>query len=80
MSANLAGLAKELARALVDSPEEVSVVSSGDSEYVRLELEVAEDDLGRVIGRSGRTAKALRTILSAAAAQNDQRCSLDIVE
>lgn len=80
MSANLAGLAKELAVALVDSPQEVSVVTSGDSEYVRLELEVAEEDLGRVIGRSGRTARALRTILSAAAAQNGQRCSLDIVE
>jgi hypothetical protein len=80
VSANLAGLAKELAVALVDSPQEVSVVTSGDSEYVRLELEVAEEDLGRVIGRSGRTARALRTILSAAAAQNGQRCSLDIVE
>ena len=80
MSANLAGLAKELAKALVDSPEEVSVVSSADGDFVRLELEVAEDDLGRIIGRSGRTARALRTVLSAAAAQNDLRCSLDIVE
>jgi predicted RNA-binding protein YlqC (UPF0109 family) len=80
VSANLAGLAKELAKALVDSPEEVSVETSGDSEYVKLELEVAEEDLGRVIGRSGRTARALRTILAAAAAQNGQRCSLDIVE
>jgi uncharacterized protein len=80
VGANLAGLAKELATALVDSPQQVSVVTSGDSEFVRLELEVAEEDLGRVIGRSGRTAKALRTILSAAAAQNGQRCSLDIVE
>ncbi len=80
MGANLVGLAKELAKALVDSPEEVTVVTSGDSEFVRLELEVAEDDLGRVIGRSGRTARALRIILSAAAAQNGQRCSLDIVE
>jgi predicted RNA-binding protein YlqC (UPF0109 family) len=80
MSANLAGLAKELAKVLVDSPDEVDVITSGDSEYVKLELEVAEDDLGRVIGRSGRTAKALRTILSAAADKNGQRCSLDIVE
>ena len=80
MSANLAGLAKELAKALVDSPDEVTVAASGDSEYVKLELEVAEDDLGRVIGRSGRTARALRTILSAAADKNGQRCSLDIVE
>ena len=80
MSANLPELTKELAKALVDSPEEVLVVASGDSAYVKLELEVAEDDLGRVIGRSGRTARALRTILSAAADKNGQRCSLDIVE
>lgn len=80
MSANLPELAKELATALVDSPGEVSVAVSGDSAYVKLELEVAEDDLGRVIGRSGRTARALRTILSAAAEKNGQRCSLDIVE
>jgi hypothetical protein len=80
MSANLAGLAKELAKSLVDYPDDVSVVASGDSEHVKLELEVAEDDLGRVIGRSGRTAKALRTILSAAADKDGQRCSLDIVE
>jgi len=80
MSANLAGLAKELAKTLVDSPDEVSFVTSGDSDYVKLELEVSEDDLGRVIGRSGRTARALRTILSAAADKNGQRCSLDIVE
>jgi predicted RNA-binding protein YlqC (UPF0109 family) len=80
MSANLAGLAKELAMSLVDFPDDVSVITSGDSEYVKLELEVAEDDLGRVIGRSGRTARALRTILSAAADKNGQRCSLDIVE
>ena len=46
MSANLAGLAKELAMSLVDYPDDVSVITSGDSEYVKLELEVAEDDLG----------------------------------
>jgi predicted RNA-binding protein YlqC (UPF0109 family) len=80
MSANLPELAKTLAKALVDSPEDVLVVAAGDSEYVKLELEVAEDDLGRVIGRSGRTARALRTILSAAAEKNGQRCALDIVE
>jgi uncharacterized protein len=78
--ANLAGLTNELAKALVDSPDEVSVASSADGDFVRLELEVAEEDLGRVIGRSGRTARALRIVLSAAAAQNGQRCSLDIVE
>jgi uncharacterized protein len=80
VAANLSGLAKELARALVDAPDEVSVATSADGDFVRLELEVAEEDLGRVIGRSGRTARALRIILGAAAAQNGQRCSLDIVE
>jgi hypothetical protein len=78
--ANLPALAKELAKSLVDEPEEVVVISSGDSDFVRLELEVAEDDLGRVIGRSGRTARALRTILNAAAEKSGRRCSLDIVE
>jgi hypothetical protein len=80
MPANLPALAKELAKALVDSPDDVVVVASGDSEFVRLELEVAEEDLGRVIGRSGRTARALRTILSAAAEKSGKRCVLDIVE
>jgi len=80
MSANLAGLAKELAKALVDYPEEVSAELSGGGDFVRVELEVAEDDMGRIIGRSGRTARALRIILSAAAEKNGQRCSLDILE
>jgi predicted RNA-binding protein YlqC (UPF0109 family) len=80
MSANLAGLAKELAKALVDYPEEVSAELSGSGDFVRVELEVAEDDMGRIIGRSGRTARALRIILSAAAEKNGQRCSLDILE
>jgi predicted RNA-binding protein YlqC (UPF0109 family) len=80
MSANLAGLARELAKALVDDPEEVSAELSGSGDFVRVELEVAEDDLGRIIGRSGRTARALRTILSAAAEKDGRRCSLDIVE
>jgi hypothetical protein len=78
--ANISALAKELAKALVDSPDDVVVVASGDSEFIRLELEVAEEDLGRVIGRSGRTARALRTILSAAAEKSGKRCVLDIVE
>jgi predicted RNA-binding protein YlqC (UPF0109 family) len=80
MPANLPALAKELARSLVDAPEEVLVTSSNDGDFVRLELEVAEDDLGRVIGRSGRTARALRTILNAAAEKDGRRCALDIVE
>jgi hypothetical protein len=80
MPANLPALAKELAKALVDSPEDVAVAASGDSEFIRLELEVAEEDLGRLIGRSGRTARALRTILSAAAEKSGKRCVLDIVE
>jgi len=80
MHANLPELTRELAKALVDYPEDVIVETSGDRDFVRLELEVAEDDLGRVIGRSGRTARALRIILSAAAEQDGRRCSLDILE
>lgn len=80
MAANLKGLTTELAKALVDAPDEVDCYATEDGDYVRLELEVAEDDLGRVIGRGGRTARALRTVLNAAAAKDDLRCGLDILE
>ncbi|MDR3764939.1 MAG: KH domain-containing protein [Acidobacteriota bacterium] len=80
MRANLPELTRELAKALVDYPEDLFVETSGDRDFVRIELEVAEEDLGRVIGRSGRTARALRQILSAAADQDERRVSLDILE
>jgi len=69
-----------IARSLVDQPDAVKVTSKIDEDTVTIELGVAPEDLGKVIGKQGRTARALRTLLSAAAAKIDQRCRLEIVE
>jgi len=70
-----------LARALVDEPDQVEVteVPEGEGELV-LELEVAEADLGRVIGRGGRVANALRSVVRASATQSEQRILVDILD
>lgn len=80
MPADLKGLAEVLAKSLAEKPEEVVVEEQGDGDTVYLDLEVAEGDVGRMIGRGGRTARSLRTILSAAAAKEEKRCSLDILD
>jgi uncharacterized protein len=69
-----------LARALVEHPDEVVVEELEESDATVFELKVAESDLGRVIGRQGRTAKALRTVLSAASAKMKRRAILEILE
>ncbi|MFM8526685.1 MAG: KH domain-containing protein [bacterium] len=76
-----ATLLELLARSLVDEPDQVQVteVPEGERELV-LELEVAEDDLGRVIGRGGRVANALRSVVRASATQSDQRILVDILD
>lgn len=76
--ADLKGLVEAVARALADQPEEVSVRESQRRGTTVYELQVASGDLGRVIGRQGRTAAALRTLLSTAAEADDLRVSLDI--
>jgi hypothetical protein len=69
-----------IAQALVDHPEQVSVSEvTGDQTSV-LELKVAKEDIGKVIGKQGRTARAMRTILSAASAKIKKRTVLEIVE
>ncbi|HEY6655079.1 MAG TPA: KH domain-containing protein [Solirubrobacterales bacterium] len=70
-----------LARSLVADPDAVVVneVEEIDGEVV-LELEVAEDDLGRVIGRGGRVANALRSVMKAAATREDKRVVVDILD
>ena len=80
MPADLKALTEELAKALVEAPTEVNVVEEGDEECVYVDLEVAESDMGRIIGKNGRTARALRNILSAAAVKDGRRCSLDILD
>jgi len=76
--ADLKGLIEAVARALADQPDAVSVRESDRRGTTVYELQVASGDLGRVIGRQGRTAAALRTLLSTAAEADDQRVSLDI--
>jgi predicted RNA-binding protein YlqC (UPF0109 family) len=68
------------ARALVTQPERVRVIESVDEEGVLLELEVAEEDRGRVIGRRGRTADALRTVLDAVAQRQGTYCDVEILD
>ncbi len=70
-----------LARALVDEPDAVEVEEfEEDDGTLVLELSVADDDYGKVIGRGGRTAQALRTVVKAAAARDNRRVLVDIVE
>ena len=69
-----------LARALVDEPDEVRVFIIEDDDPVTLELEVAPDDLGKVIGKRGRTAKALRTIVRQAASLDDHDVNVEILD
>lgn len=73
-------LVEYVARALVDNPEQVTVESVDDDTTTTLRLRVAAADLGRVIGKQGRTAKALRTLLHASAARANRRAVLEIVE
>lgn len=69
-----------VAKALVDKPEEVTVEEVEKDDIVVEELRVAKDDLGKVIGKQGRTAKAIRTVLTAAATKLDKKARLEIVE
>lgn len=73
-------LIKYIAQALVDHPEEVSVTEVEGNQTSVLELKVAKEDLGKVIGKQGRTARAMRTILSAASAKLKKRTVLEIIE
>ena len=73
-------LVEYLTRALVDEPDKVSVEEVEENGDVVLEVTVAEDDLGRVIGRGGRIANALRTIAKAAATRAERRVIVEILE
>jgi len=69
-----------IAQALVDHPEEVRVTEIEGNQTSVLELKVAKEDLGKVIGKQGRTARAMRTILSAASGKLRKRTVLEILE
>jgi predicted RNA-binding protein YlqC (UPF0109 family) len=78
--ARLQELVAYLAKALVDRPEEVTVDVADEDRAWLFELTVDEADLGKVIGKEGRTARALRTVLAAAAAKIERRAILEILE
>ncbi|MCY4387923.1 MAG: KH domain-containing protein [Desulfurellaceae bacterium] len=69
-----------LARALVNNPDEVEVSEIQGETAAILELRVAKEDLGRIIGKQGRTAKSIRTLLNAAASRTNRKVVLEIVE
>ena len=73
-------LIEDMAKALVDKPEDVSVAEVEGERTTVYELRVAQTDLGKVIGKQGRTARAMRTILSAAGTKLGKRCVLEILE
>ncbi len=73
-------LVKYIAQALVDSPDVVTVSEVEGEKTSVIELRVAKEDLGKVIGKQGKTAKAMRTILSAASAKLRKRTVLEIIE
>jgi len=73
-------LIETIAKALVDQPDAVHVTEIEGDQSVLIELEVARDDIGKVIGREGRTAQSIRTLLVAASTKQGRRAQLDIVD
>lgn len=77
---SLKDLIEYIAKALVDKPEDVEVSEVAGEQTVVLELKVAKDDLGKVIGKQGRTVKAMRALLAAASSKVRKRADLEILE
>ena len=77
---DLKALIEHMAKALVDKPDAVSVQETDGEKTTIIELRVAQDDLGKVIGKQGRTARSMRTILNAAGTKLGKQCVLEILE
>ncbi len=77
---DMRALIEQIAKALVDEPDQVSVSQVDGDQTVVLELRVAPSDLGKVIGKQGRTARAMRTLLGAAGMRFHKRFTLEILE
>ncbi len=73
-------LVEMIAKALVDNPDEVEVNEIEGTQSVIIELKVAEDDMGKVIGKQGRIAKAIRTVVKAAAIKENKRVVVEIIQ
>jgi uncharacterized protein len=78
--AGMRDLVEDIAKALVDIPEDVAVTEVAGEQATLLELRVAPSDLGKVIGKQGRTARSIRTLLGAAGMKLNRRFTLDILE
>lgn len=72
-------LVEIIAKALVDNPDEVVVTEKEDGRNVTIELHVAASDMGKVIGKQGRIAKTIRTIVKAASSKDDKRVDVEII-
>ena len=73
-------LIEYIAKSFVDHPEEVQVRESGSGQRLRVELSVSKDDMGRVIGKGGKVANSIRTLLRVAAEREGKQATLDVVE
>ena len=73
-------LLEVIAKRLVENPEQVSVTETENDRTLVLELKVAPEDMGKVIGKQGRIAKAIRSVVKAAAARDDKRVVVDIIQ
>ena len=73
-------LVETIAKALVDSPDEVVVTESETEREIVLQLHVAQEDMGKVIGKQGRIAKAIRSVVKAAASKEDRKVIVDILQ
>ncbi len=73
-------LIEYIAKSLVEHPDQVEVRESGSGNRVRLELSVSKEDMGRVIGRSGKVANSIRTLLRVAAEREGKQATLDVTE
>ena len=73
-------LVEVIAKALVDNPDEVVVTEKTEGKNVVVELHVAASDMGKVIGRQGRIAKAIRTVVKAASSKSDKKVVVDILQ
>jgi hypothetical protein len=78
MEASMKELVEVIASALVDNPEEVVVTETEDENQIVLSLSVAPDDMGKVIGKQGRIAKAIRTVVRAAGSKGSKKIMVDI--
>jgi hypothetical protein len=73
-------LVEYIAKSLVEDPSQVIVIETEEGDHVRIELTVAKEDMGRIIGKGGRVANSIRTLLRVAAAREGKRASLDVIE